>query len=46
MEAYSISNKFKFRYFNKKIIITIPARGLDKHFLYYLVPLLDKIENN
>ena len=46
MEAYSISNKFKFRYFNKKIIITIPARGLDKHFLYYLVPLLDKIETD
>jgi len=44
MEAYSLSNKFKFRYFNKKIIITIPARGLEKHFLYYIVPLLDKIE--
>lgn len=44
MEAYSINNKFKFRYFNKKIMISIPARGLDKHFLYYLVPLLDKID--
>ena len=44
MEAYSINNKFKFRYFNKKIIISIPARGLEKHFLYYLVPLLDKLD--
>ena len=44
MESYSINNKFKFRYFNKKIIISIPSKGLEKHFLYYLVPLLDKIE--
>jgi len=44
MEAYSINNKFKFRYFNKRIIITLPVKGLEKHFLYYLVPLLEKIE--
>jgi len=44
MEAYSINNKFKFKYFNKKIIISIPSKGLEKHFLYYLVPLFEKIE--
>ena len=44
MEAYSINTRFKFRYFNKKIIISIPSKGLDKHFLYYLVPLLEKIK--
>ena len=44
MEAYSINPRFKFRYFNKKIIISIPSKGLDKHFLYYLVPLLEKIK--
>ena len=46
MEAYAINNKFKFKYFNKKIIITLPINGLDKHFLYYLVPLLEKINND
>ena len=44
MEAYSINNRFKFRYFNKKIIISIPSKGLEKHFLYYLVPLIEKVE--
>ncbi len=44
MEAYSINNRFKFRYFNKRIIISIPSKGLEKHFLYYLVPLLEKVK--
>ena len=44
MEAYSINNKFKFRYFNKRIIISLPVNGLEKHFLYYLVPLLEKVQ--
>jgi len=45
MEAYSINNKFKFRYFNKRIIISLSLNGLEKHFLYYLVPLLEKLIN-
>jgi len=45
MEAYSINNKFKFRYFNKRIIISLSLNGLEKHFLYYLVPLLEKLEH-
>ena len=46
MEAYSINNKFKFRYFNKHIIVSLPVKTLDKHFLYYIVPLLDKVKSD
>jgi transcription-repair coupling factor (superfamily II helicase) len=43
LEAYNITPKFLFKYVNKKIIITLPFKNLEKHFLYYLVPLLEKI---
>ena len=45
LEAYSITPKFQFKYFNKRIIITLPIKQLDKHFIYYLVELLEKISN-
>ncbi len=40
-----ISTKFKFEYKNNKLYIKLMINGLDKHFIYYLVELLDKIEN-
>ncbi len=43
LEAYSISSSFMFKYLNKQIIISLPIRKLDKHFLYYLIPLLNLI---
>jgi hypothetical protein len=43
LEAYSINPGFLFKYLNKEIIITLPIKQNDKHFLYYLVPLLEKI---
>ena len=43
LEAYSITPKFQFKYFNKRIIINLPIKQVDKHFIYYLVPLLNKI---
>lgn len=46
LESYNINPNFKFRYFNKRIIISLPLKGLEKHFLYYFVPLLNIIKND
>ena len=43
MVLYSINPKFNLRYFNKEIIIKLNLKGLDKHYLYYFVPLLEEI---
>ncbi len=43
LEAYNINTNFAFKYVNKKIIITLLIKKNDKHFLYYIVPLLDMI---
>lgn len=43
IEAMNISPNFKFKYFNDCISITFFIKKDDKHFLYYLVPLLEKI---
>ena len=41
--AHKINSKFGFKYVRKRIIITLPIINLDKHFVYYLVPLLEVI---
>ena len=46
LEAYSIHPKFIINYFNKQIIIKLPIKILDKHFLYYVTPLFSKILND
>ena len=46
LESYNINPNFKFRYFNKRIIISLPLKGLEKHFLYYFVPILNIIKND
>ena len=43
MEAMSLTKYFNIRYFNKKIIITLYINKLTKHFIFYLVTLLEKI---
>ena len=43
IEAMSISPNFKFKYANECISIMFFIKKGDKHFLYYLVPLLEKI---
>ena len=43
IEAMNISPNFKFKYFNECITIMFFIKKDDKHFLYYLVPLLEKI---
>lgn len=43
IEAMQISQNFKFKYINECIVIQFFIKKDDKHFLYYLVPLLEKI---
>ena len=43
IEAMNISQNFKFKYVNECITIMFFIKKDDKHFLYYLVPLLEKI---
>ena len=46
MESYNINPNFKFKYFNKRIIISLLIRHDEKHFLYYYVPLLNLIKKD
>lgn len=46
MESYNINPNFKFKYFNKKIIITLFFKNSKEHFLYYFVPLLNIIKSD
>ena len=46
MESYNINPNFKFKYFNKKIIIALLLKNSEKHFLYYFVPLLNLIKSD
>ena len=41
-----ISNKFKFKYFDQSLKIIFDIRGLEKHFIYYLVDLLNEVKMN
>ena len=45
MLAYDISNKFRFSYKLNHIYIILDIVTLEKHFLIYLIDLLDKIQN-
>ncbi len=45
-EVMSISNKFNIKYSNKRISITLFYKGLEKHYIYYLVKLLEAIKDN
>ena len=43
IEAMSLTKYFNIKYFNKQIIITLYINNLDKHFIFYLVALFEKI---
>ena len=43
LTAYNICPKFQFKYFLKKIHISLPILNLDKHFLEYLIKLLEEL---
>lgn len=44
IKAYNICPKFRLKYINKKVVIELPLLNLEKHFLYYLIPLLEEID--
>lgn len=43
-ESYKISNMFRFMFKNNHLIIVLDILKLDKHYIYYLVELLNKME--
>lgn len=43
--AYNICPKFQIKYFNKRIKMILNIYNLPKHFVYYLVELLEKIKS-
>ena len=43
-DAYKISNMFRFMFKNDRLIIILDILKLEKHYIYYLVELLNKIE--
>jgi transcription-repair coupling factor (superfamily II helicase) len=43
--TYNINPRYKLKYQNKRIYLTLPTINLDKHFIYYEVKLLDEIVN-
>ena len=45
-DAYKISRMFRFMFKNDRLIIILDILKLDKHYIYYLVELLDKITFN
>jgi len=44
VEVLKISSKFRFKMQGKQLVITFPIQNLDKHFVYYLLDLLQVIE--
>lgn len=44
MDALNISRNFSFRYKNEFLILLLDTSNLEKHYLYYINELLDKIE--
>ena len=42
-DAFKISNMFRFMYKNNRLIIVLDILKLEKHYIYYLVELLDAI---
>lgn len=45
LESYNINPNLKFKYQNKRIIISLILKSTDKHFLYTFVPLLNLIKS-
>ena len=45
ISSYEISKNFKFNYSKDVLSIKLFLRDLDKHFIYYLIELLLKINN-
>ncbi|MBQ9318298.1 MAG: transcription-repair coupling factor [Bacilli bacterium] len=46
MQVLSLSRKFRFSMKNDELTITLDTVGLDKHFIYYLIDLVELIKRN
>ena len=43
IKAYQISRNFKLGYKNRRLILTLNINNLDKHWIYYLIDILNSI---
>ncbi len=43
VESYKICKNFKLKYINKKIVLILFIKNLDKHWIYYLIEILNNI---
>lgn len=43
INAYKISRNFKLSYVNSRIVLTLSITNLDKHFIYYIIDLLNNL---
>lgn len=43
IEAYSINPRFRLKYFHNQVIIALTLLNQKKHFLYYIVPLMEEV---
>ena len=46
MDVLSLSRKFRFSMKNDELTITLDTVGLDKHFIYYLIDLVEIIKRS
>ena len=44
MEVSDLTRKFRFGMKNRQLIITLDTVTLEKHYIYYLIDLLDIVE--
>ncbi len=46
LEVFNIHPKFQMKYENREISLRLPIKHLEQHFIYYVVPLLQKIHDD
>ena len=44
ISAYRISRNFKLSYVNSRIVLTLSINNLDKHWIFYIIELLNNLE--
>ncbi|MDD4187921.1 MAG: transcription-repair coupling factor [Bacilli bacterium] len=46
LQTYNIHPKFKLKYLQNKISLSLPLKNLEKHYIYYLVELIEIINSH
>lgn len=46
LDVLSITRKFRFSMKNEQLIITLDTMGLDKHFMYYLIEMINVLKKS